>query len=149
MPPRNPASIALRKLEQLLPGRPAANDARWTAMLAVQDEFILSHPEEIWEFVVRWSKHPQTDLCDAVACCLLEHLLENHFRLLFPRVRAAAAKSRRFTDTLRRCYWLGEAAFPKNALSLDRLVGERRPRFRPRRCAMGPAAITSDHGAQT
>jgi hypothetical protein len=140
MPPRNPAKLALRKLERLLPGEPVpGNDPRWQAMLAVQDRFIVSHPEEIWEFVLRWSKHPQTDLRDAVACCLLEHLLENHFELLFPRVHNAAEKSRRFSDTLRRCYWLGQAASPRNARSLDHLVGEKRPRFLRRRAA-NPAA---------
>jgi hypothetical protein len=140
MPPRNPANLALRRLERLLPGRPVPdNDSRWQAMLAVQDRYIVSHPEEIWEFVLRWSKHPQADLRDAVACCLLEHLLEHHFQLLVPRVRIAAERSRRFTDTLRRCYWLGQAASPKNARLLDHLAGEKRPRCRRGR-AVNPAA---------
>jgi hypothetical protein len=131
---RNSASRAIAKLERLLPGRPVYDarkgDPRWLLMLDIQDEFILSHPEEIWAFVLRWGKHPQTDLRDAVACCLLEHLLEHHFVLLFPRVCAASKKSRRFTDTLRRCYWLGLAALPQHAKTLDRLVGEKRLRMR-------------------
>ena len=102
-------------------------------MLDIKDEFIKTHPEEIWPFVLRWGKHPQTDLRDAIACCLLEHLLEDHFHLIFPRVREAALKSRRFADTLRRCYWMGEAAWSPNAAMLDRIVGVKRFRFRPRR----------------
>jgi hypothetical protein len=144
MPPRNSAIVALSRLERILPGHPVRDadtgDPRWLGMLAIQDRFIVSHPEEIWAFILRWAKHPQSDLRDAVACCLLEHVLEHHFHLLFPRVRAAAEKSRRFTDTLSRCYWLGDAAIPQNARSLDRLVGEKRPRLRQRRVPADPAA---------
>ena len=128
---------AIRRAERLLPGKPIYNrkegDPRWQAMLDLQDNFVQSHPEELWHFVLRWGKHSQTDLRDAVACCLLEHLLEHHFKLLYPRVSAAAQSSRRFADTLRRCYWIGEAAWPGNAKRLDRIVGEKRPRFCPRR----------------
>ena len=123
---------ALAKAEKLLPGTPTSDDPRWQAMLELQADFIQSNPEEIWQFVLRWGKHPQTDLRDAVACCLLEHLLEHHFLLLFPRVCAAAQASPRFADTLRRCYWMGEAAWPPNAAALDQLAGEKRLRFRPR-----------------
>ena len=134
MASRNPALHALDRLERLLPGRPAkgvnAVDSRWMAMLAIQDRFIVSHPEEIWVFVLRWAKHPMTDIRDAIACCLLEHLLEHHYDLLFPRIRAAAKRSTRFRDALRRCYWLGEAARPEHAKALDRLAGQKRPRLR-------------------
>jgi len=125
---------ALARAERLLPGKPAhPGDLRWLAMLHIQDDFIKTHPEEIWPFVLRWAKHPQIDLRDAIACCLLEHLLENHFNLMFPRIREAAAHSRRFADTLRRCYWMGEAAWPPNAAMLDRIVGVKRFRFHPKR----------------
>jgi hypothetical protein len=125
---------AIARAEKLLPGKPSyPADPRWHAMLEIQDGFIRSHPEEIGLFVLRWGKHPQTDLRDAVACCLLEHLLEYHFTLLFPRVVIAARASPRFADTLRRCYWIGKAAWPANARRLDRLAGVKRPRFRPRK----------------
>ncbi len=134
MPINTSIQRALARAERLLPGKPLyPADPRWRAMLDINNEFIKTHPEEIWPFVLRWGKHPQTDLRDAIACCLLEHLLEHHFNLLFPRVREAANKSPRFADTLRRCYWMGEAAWPSNAATLDRIVGVKRHRFRPRR----------------
>jgi hypothetical protein len=137
MPSKTSIGRALARVEQLLPGKPAyPADSRWRAMLDIKDDFIKTHPEEIWPFVLRWGKHRQTDLRDAIACCLLEHLLENHFNLMFPRVREAANNSRRFADTLRRCYWMGEAAWPPNAAMLDRIVGVKRFRFRPRRPKM-------------
>jgi hypothetical protein len=133
MPSKTSIGRALARAERLLPGKPAyPADSRWRAMLDIKDDFIKTHPEEIWLFVLRWGKHPQTDLRDAIACCLLEHLLEHHYNLLFPRVREAAKVSRRFADTLRRCYWMGEAAWPPNAAILDRIVGVKRHRFRPR-----------------
>jgi hypothetical protein len=134
MPTKTSISRALARAERLLPSKPTyPADRRWRAMKDIHDEFIKTHPEEIWQFVLRWGKHPQTDLRDAVACCLLEHLLENHFNLIFPRVREAAKASRRFADTLRRCYWMGEAAWAPNAAILDGIVGVKRNRFRPRR----------------
>jgi len=128
---------AIGKAERLLPGKPVASgpDPRWQAMLTIGG-FIPWHPEPIWQFVLRWGKHPQADLRSAIGVVLLEHLLADHFNLLFPRVRQAALASRRFTDTLRRCYWIGEAAWPSSADALDRLAGVRRDRFRPRRPAV-------------
>jgi|HubBroStandDraft_6_1064221.scaffolds.fasta_scaffold1271792_2 hypothetical protein len=134
MPAKPSIRSALAKVERLLPGKPThPADRRWLAMLHIHDEFMKTHPEEIWPFILRWGKHPQTDLRDAIACCLLEHLLENHFNLMFARVREAAKNSPRFADTLRRCYWMGEAAWAPNAAILDRIVGVKRFRFRPRR----------------
>ena len=135
MPSSSTVRRAIKHLEALLPGTPAEGpdgDLRWQRMLDLQ-RFISSHPEELWSFIVRWAKVPRTDLRDAVACCLLEHLLEYHFVPFFPRVAEQAKSSRRFTDTLSRCYWMGEAAWPASARKLDRLLGSKRPRFRPRR----------------
>lgn len=124
---------AIRIAEKLLPGKPPADskatDQRWQAIIRVGD-FIEDAPELVWQFALRWSKTPQADLRDAVATVLLEHLLEHHFKSMFPRVREEAAKSRRFVDTLSRCWWMGEAGERSNARALDRLVGKKkRPRF--------------------
>ena len=127
---------AINNVEKLLPGKPQhgpQGDPRWLGMMHLQDDFIQSHPEELWDFVLRWARHPQVDLRDAIACCLLEHILEHHFKSFFPRIVDEVKASRRFRDTLSRCYWMGEAAWPSSARALNRLVGKKRPRFRPRR----------------
>ena len=99
------------------------------------EDHIPEQPEPIWSFTLKWGKHPQEDLRTAIAVLLLEHLLEHHFELVYPRVKVEVERSERFADTLRRCYWLGEAAWPANARKLDRLTGVRRQRHR----AMRPA----------
>jgi uncharacterized protein (DUF433 family) len=77
---------AILAAEALLPGKPAPkgeNDPRWQAMLKVGD-FIESEPEAIWPFVLKWGSLPnEEDLSAAVATILLEHLLRDHFDLIF------------------------------------------------------------------
>ena len=82
---------------------------------------IKTQPEAVWEFTHRWGKHSQADLRVAVATCLLEHLLEHHFELLFPRVRRAAVESPRFANTFEMCWQLGQAKRSENAARFDRL----------------------------
>jgi hypothetical protein len=107
---------AIREAEAILPGVPAeeGQDARWQAIIAL-GEFIGSEPEAVWAFVRRWGGHPQEDLRDAVATCLLEHLLEHHFAAYFPHVEQLALADPRFGDTFRRCWRFGQALEPGNA----------------------------------
>jgi hypothetical protein len=123
--------------DRLLPGVPAPKgetDDRWQAIMRVEDHVEL-YPELIWKFVLKWGRHPQEDLRDAIAVLLVEHLLEHHFNLIYPRLCEEVGKSKRFADMVGRCYWLGEGAWAANARKLDRLVGKARPRFHPRRAA--------------
>jgi hypothetical protein len=107
---------AIREAEALLPGAPVENgrDPRWQAIIAV-GAFIESDPEAVWEFVRRWGRNPQDDLRDAVATCLLEHLLEHHFGAYFPRVEELTRADPLFADTFRRCWQFGQALEPGNA----------------------------------
>jgi hypothetical protein len=117
---------AIRRANLILPGRPAPdgqNDPRWQAIIAV-GEFIRTEPEAVWAFVDRWGKHANDDLRAAIATCLLEHLLEYHFDLLFPRVERQVSRSKRFADTFSRCSKFGQAETPRNAARLDRLLKE-------------------------
>jgi hypothetical protein len=81
---------AIRDADALLPGEPVEDgeDFRWQAILEA-GEYIESEPEAIWSFVLRWGGHPQEDLRDAIACCLLEH----HFGAYFPLVEERAFRS--------------------------------------------------------
>lgn len=69
---------AIRDAELVLPGEPVAEgtDPRWQAIIAVGG-FIDTAPEPVWSFIRRWGRSPDADLRDAVATCLLEHLLEH------------------------------------------------------------------------
>jgi hypothetical protein len=106
MSPEAAVRRAIARAEAILPGIPAPEgklDRRWQAMMRVAD-FIGSRPEEVWQFCLRWGKHPQANLRMAVACVLLEDLIEQHFDLIFPRLRPAATESVRFGDTIRSCW---------------------------------------------
>src|SRR5215208_4887709 len=110
-------SKAIREADALLPGVPAegGEDPRWQAIIRV-GEYVGSEPEAVWSFARRWGSHPQEDLRDAVATCLLEHLLEQHFAAYFPRVERLALADPLFGDTFRRCWQLGQALEPGNAV---------------------------------
>ena len=119
-------SAAIRKAAALLPGEPAArgsNDPRWQAIIEVS-EFSEQEPEEVWGFARRWGGHEHEDIRAAVATCILEHLLEQHFDLLFERVALAAREDARFLDTLRQCWKFGQSRIRENAKRLDRLLKE-------------------------
>ena len=112
--------------ELLLPGRAAADrdvDPRWQAIIAVS-EFIPTDPEQVWAFAAKWGLSEDPDLRAAIATCVVEHLLEHHFDLLFPRVEALARKDHRFADTLRLCSDFGKSR--ANAAELKRLQGQLR-----------------------
>ena len=117
---------AISKAEALLPGQPApegASDPRWQAIIEVS-EFIEQEPEEVWRFARRWGANEHEDVRNAIATCVLEHLLERHFDLLFKRVETAAKEDARFLDTLRQCWKFGQSQMPKNAKRLDNLLKE-------------------------
>lgn len=104
----------IRQAEALLPGVPVEKgDPRWQAIIRV-GEYIESDPEPIWEFIRCWGSHPQEDLRNAIATCLLEHLLEYHFDVYFPQVEIAAPADPLFGDTFQRCWLFGQSKEPGN-----------------------------------
>jgi hypothetical protein len=114
---------AIREADALLPGEPVddGRDPRWQAIIRV-GEFVQSDPEPVWQFVRRWAGHPQEDLRDAIATCLLEHLLEYHFETYFSHVEKAALSDPLFGDTFRRCWQLGQAEEPGNTERFQLLI---------------------------
>ena len=116
-------SEAIQHANSILPGHAVADgkeDPRWQAIITV-GEFVESHPEIVWAFVERWGKHPNKDLRAAIATCLLEHLLEFHFALVFPLVERLAQTSKRFADTFSICGKFGQSETPGNSAKFDRL----------------------------
>lgn len=117
---------AIAVAEEILPGHSGPDDMedpRWKAIIEVS-QFTQQEPEAIWPFVLRWGSHEDADLRAAVATCLLEHLLEYHFDLIFPRVEAAARSNVLFGKTTAQCWKLGSANEPRRAERFDRLRSE-------------------------
>ena len=111
------------RVESILPGLRAPDgelDPRWQAIIAV-GEFVESDPEKVWEFSARWGRSGDDDLRSAIATCLLEHLLEHHFDLIFPRMASLAEEDRNFAQACLDCWEFGESKQPDNALILKRL----------------------------
>ena len=124
-----PVDQAIADAERLLPGVPAEEgvpDPRWQAIIEI-GESIESDPEAVWRFVARWGRHEQEDLRMAVACCLLEHLLEHHFERLFPRVQALAREDPLFAGTFHSCAKFGRSKRPENAARWDRELEREAP----------------------
>ena len=119
---------AITNADAILPGRQAGEDEqdpRWQAIIAVAD-FVQTDPEPVWLFVERWGRHPDEDLRMAIATCLLEHLLEHHFDLIFPRMERFARSNACFAETVGWCALFGDSELPENAARLHRLVKELR-----------------------
>lgn len=117
---------AIKRAEQILPGKAASKgkkDPRWKAIIAV-GEFIESNPLEVWDFAHRWGRHRSVDLRMAVSTCLVEHLLEHHFDLIFPKVKEAVHENKCFADTFCGCWKFGQAEKAGNARRFDRLEKE-------------------------
>jgi hypothetical protein len=119
---------AIRLANELLPGAPAPEgeeDPRWPAIIAVGD-YVETDPDAVWQFVRQWGGHRQEDLRTAIACCLLEHLLEHHSRLILPRVEQAITEDRLFADTVLRCWHFG---LGEDATEFERLQARCRERL--------------------
>jgi hypothetical protein len=115
---------AIDRANEILPGVPAPEgeeDARWQRIIDV-GAYIEAEPEAVWTFVARWGGAKDADLRDAVATCLLEHLFERHFDLVFPRVEVRATSDVLFADTFKRCWKMGQATLPTNAARPDALA---------------------------
>jgi hypothetical protein len=107
----------------LLPGEPAPegqDDPRWQAIIEVGNH-IESSPEEVWQFARKWGGCPEEDVRDAIVCCVLEHLLEHHFVLLFPRLEQAVKEDLLFADAFCRCWKLGQSESAANSDEFSRL----------------------------
>jgi hypothetical protein len=124
-----PLRKAIQKANEILPGqkRPEGEtDPRWQAVIAVS-LFSDSDPEEVWDFAYQWGQSSDEDLRSAIATCILEHLLGNHFDLIFPRVERAVKSSPEFADTFRRIWKFDQACEPANEKRVDRLMSECNP----------------------
>ena len=98
-------------------------DSHWQAIIRVA-EFAETEPDLLWAFALKWGFSPDPELCQAVAACLLEHLLQFHFTYLFPKVAAAAREDQLFADTFLRCWEFGQTEEAANAARFQALKEE-------------------------
>jgi hypothetical protein len=121
---------AIAVAEQILPGHPSPDrekDPRWQAIIEIS-HFVPQEPNVIWPFVLKWGSHEDADLRAAISTCLLEHLLEHHFDLIFPRVETAARSNAWFGDTTAMCWKFGETDDANRAERFERLRRQIRSR---------------------
>ena len=77
------------------------NICRWQGLFVIS-ECIESHPEDVWSAVLEYGDSPDEDMRSGVACVVFEHLLEQQFELVLPKLRAALPeRSPDFCDTIR------------------------------------------------
>jgi hypothetical protein len=115
--------IAIEAAEKILPGEVAPEgqeDPRWQAIMLIED-FVEAEPEAILSFVLKWGRHEQEDLRSAIACLLVEHLLEYHFDVIFPHVEKSALEDALFADTFLKAWKLGQAQEPNNSDKFEAL----------------------------
>jgi hypothetical protein len=85
------------------------NDCRWQAMVVV-GEFCGSRPDLVWPVIRAYGGSRDEDMRMCVAVVLLEHVLEHHCAADRDRVRREARRQgRRFQETVRMCWGVGQA----------------------------------------
>ncbi len=115
---------ALSVAESLLPGEgPIVHerDPRWLALFSLR-RHVGDESGAIWPFVKRWGAAGEDTLRHAVAVCLLQELLAQHFLTYFPLVEERVKEEYLFADTFRRCVKYGQAALPAQAEAFDELA---------------------------
>ena len=81
------------------------NNCRWQAVIVV-GESIDSNPDAVWNIVAAFGDSRDDDMRSAIACVLLEHLLDTDFDRYFSRVQDEVRRGRlRFLDTLAMCWF--------------------------------------------
>jgi hypothetical protein len=99
---------------------------RWQAAVAL-GEFCVSDPEAGWPLVEKWGSSPNEETRTAIATCVLEHMLEHHFDPYISRcAKLVRAGNVEFADTFWRCWKIGQACEPANAIKFDRLERQAR-----------------------
>lgn len=104
---------AIAVAEAILPGVAAPDDEadpRWQAIIEI-GHYIEDEPEKLWAFIDRWGSHEDDDLRAAIATCLLEEILSEHFDLIFPRVQVRIKDDPIFAEMFCMC-WI--EASPEN-----------------------------------
>jgi hypothetical protein len=113
---------SLEKLDLALASR--VEDIRWKAAMKL-GEYCENDPGWGWPLVVKWGSSDDDDARDAIACCVLEHILQYHFDEYFEKcVQLIRDGNLNFGHTLSKCYRMGEAEIPENSKRMDDILSE-------------------------
>lgn len=114
-----------RSLEQLDVALASADeDTRWKAAMELGWS-CEEDPGWGWSLVVKWGSSEDDDARDAIACCVLEHILQYHFADYFEKcVQLIRGGNLNFGHTLSKCYRMGEAGLAANQKRIDDLLNE-------------------------
>ena len=93
-----------------------------TKLIMAVLQYLPEQTEEVWVFIRQWGSHEEDDLRAAIATCLLEHLLDAHFDLIFPRLETAAIDDFRFADTISSCWILIAKEHPDRLARFNRVL---------------------------
>jgi hypothetical protein len=97
---------------------------RWAAAEAAT-EYAYTEPEKIWPLVIQFGSSDELDLRQAIASCVLEHVLEHHFETFFPHLEAAIrGGNAHLRHTLKLSWKLGRSEITANSERWDALLSE-------------------------
>ena len=104
----DPASTYLSLAKPLI--RDSDSNCRWQAAIVV-GESIATHPDAVWQVVLECGEPRDADMRSAIACVLLEHLLESDFDRYFSLLREEVTGGQRWLlDVLSMCHVFGADA---------------------------------------
>ncbi len=104
----DPASAYLSLARSLI--RDSDSNCRWQAAIVV-GESIATDPDAVWQVVLEHGEPKDEDMRSALACVLLEHLLESNFDRYFSLLREEVTRGQRWLlDVLSMCHLFGEDA---------------------------------------
>jgi hypothetical protein len=79
------------------------NNCRWQSLIVIS-ELVEVQPELVWDVVSKFGNSNDEDMRMAIACVLLEHLIDYDFDTYFTKVRELIHRGRyKFIDTLEFC----------------------------------------------
>ena len=99
----------------------ANEDERWQAAITL-GEYCETDPASIWPAVVKWGSSEDEDIRTSISTCVLEHILEYHLDVYFPKVQEIISSgNRNFADTFCRCWKFGQSESSENSNRFDLL----------------------------
>ena len=117
----------LMPVNQIEAGLASSSETERWAAAAAATEYVYAEPDKIWPLVVRFGSSDELDVRQAIASCVLEHILEHHFETFFPRLEGEIRGGNgNLRDTLKLSWKLGHSESAANSARWDALIQETR-----------------------
>lgn len=90
-------------------------------------EYAENNPWIIWPLTIKYASSLNSEVRQAIATCVLEHILEYHFDQFFDEIeRAIKGGDLLLRDTLSGCWKFGKSKLPHNRDRWDILLSKKR-----------------------